>query len=108
MLQGFRLVFWVQFATATILTAIICFVQPETREDVLLSRKAKKLRLVAVDSSATGDDAERKTFGSMMKTTLSRPMRLLFTEPPIQAWTVYVSFACEMNAVTPYGSQNSR
>lgn len=96
MLQGFKAVFWVQFALAALLAIVICFVQAETRDSVLLSRRAKKVREAAGDLNYVARaDEVRAPFGTMVKLTLSRPMRLLFTEPLIQAWTVYVSFACE-------------
>ena len=97
MLEGFRLVFWVQFALAVLLTIIIYFVQAETRESVLLSRKARSIRSTTKDSRFVArSDEEKTSFGTMMKTTLTRPMRLLFTQLPIQAWTIYVSFACKL------------
>jgi hypothetical protein len=97
MLQGFKLVFWVQFGLAALLTIFICFIQAETRESVLLSRKAKMMRKATGDSNYVARAGEgRAPLKVLLRHTLSRPMRLLFTEPPIQAWTVYVSFACEL------------
>jgi hypothetical protein len=96
MLKGFKLVFWIQFALAAVLTVIIWFVQAETRESVLLSRRARKMRLDTGDERYVAKaDEERASFSVMMKITLTRPFKLLAHEAPIQAWTVYVAFACE-------------
>lgn len=95
MLRGFPIVFWVQLALAGLLTVAICFLQAETRESVLLSRKAKALR--ASTGKATyiaSSELERSSFFFMLRTNLGRPLHLLAVEPVIEAWTIYVAFAC--------------
>jgi hypothetical protein len=94
MLRGFRLVFWLVFAISGLLTIGVIFLQHETRESVLLSRKAKKLRAETGDRRFVAQaDEERASLSSILKIALTRPVRLFFTEPVIQAWTAYVSFA---------------
>lgn len=95
MLTGMRLVFWIQFALAGVLTILIYFVQRETRESVLLTWKARALRSQTGDASyASSAELDRPPFATLMRTTLTRPMHLLLVEPAIQVWTVYVAFAC--------------
>ena len=72
---------------------VIYFTISETRASVLLSRRAAALR------KSTGDDryqsreeVARGPFGQMMKTNLSRPLRMLFTEPILASFAVYISF----------------
>jgi len=94
MLRGSPIVFWVQFTMAGLLTLAIFFVQAETRESVLLARKASALRKSTGNSNyAAPFDLEQKSFLTMIRTNLSRPLHLLAVEPVIQAWTVYVAFA---------------
>jgi len=94
MLRGFRLVFWLVFAISGLLTIGVIFLQHETRESVLLSRKARKLRAETGDRRFVAQaDEERASLSSILKIALTRPVRLFFTEPVIQAWTAYVSFA---------------
>jgi hypothetical protein len=96
MLRGSPIVFWVQFTMAGLLTLAIFFVQAETRESVLLARKASALRKSTGNSNyAAPFDLEQKSFLTMIRTNLSRPLHLLAVEPVIQAWTVYVAFACK-------------
>lgn len=96
MLRGFKLVFWCNFAIAGAFTLLLVLTQHETRESILLSRKAKKLREETGDNRFVAQaDEERASLITILKVSLTRPVRLFATEPAIQAWTAYVSFACE-------------
>lgn len=96
MLRGSRLVFWVQFALAGLLTILIYIVQKETRESVLLSRKARAIRKRTQDDRYRASaDADKRSLASVLRSTFTRPLLLLAVEPVIQAWTVYVAFACK-------------
>lgn len=96
MLEGFRLAAWIQFGLAGLLSIAICLLQGETREDVILSKLAPKLtRESGRPHCATAESKKSRTVGQILQTTLGRPFRLLAFEPILQAWTLYVSFACE-------------
>lgn len=96
MLKGMRLCFWILFALAGLLTALLIPLSHETREGVLLSRKAKRLREQTGDNRYVAQaDEERASLLTIMKVSLTRPMRLLFTEPVLQAFTLWISFACK-------------
>ncbi|KAK9894773.1 MFS general substrate transporter [Cystobasidium minutum MCA 4210] len=91
--RGFRPVMWIQFALSGALVILLFFLAKETRADVLLSRKAKKLRLETGDQRfATQAEEERASIATILKVALTRPFHLLFTEPIIQAFTTLLSF----------------
>lgn len=108
-LRGFRLCFWILFAMAGAFTAVIAFFQVETRESVLLSRKARWLREETGDSRFVAQaDEERASLATILKVSLTRPVRLFFTEPVLQAFTLWVSFACEFPFRQPTRSEGTR
>jgi hypothetical protein len=77
------------------------FVLDETRASVLLSRKAAKLRKTTGDGRyQSKDEFERASLAEMFKTSLSRPVRMLLTEPVLLAITLWISFSwavlCEL------------
>ena len=77
------------------------FVLDETRASVLLSRKAAKLRKTTGDDRyQSKDEFERASLAEMFKTSLSRPVRMLLTEPVLLAITLWISFSwavlCEL------------
>lgn len=90
--RGFRPVMWIQFALSASTIILLFFLAKETRADVLLSRKAKKLRLETGDKRYVAQaDEERASLSTILKTALMRPFHLLFTEPIIQAFTILLS-----------------
>ncbi|KAK9894249.1 MFS general substrate transporter [Cystobasidium minutum MCA 4210] len=92
--RGFRLVMWINFALAAAFTVVLAVVAKETRESVLLSRKAKKLRQETGDNRFVAQaDEERASLATILKVSLTRPFRLFLTEPTIQAFTASISFA---------------
>ena len=92
--KGFRLSFWIMFGLSGLFTVVLALVQQETRAGVLLSRKAKKLRKSTGDSRFVAQaDEERASLSTILRISLTRPIRLFFTEPVLQAFTIWVSFA---------------
>jgi hypothetical protein len=91
--HGFRPVMWIQLGLSGILTVILFFLAKETRADVLLARKARKLRKTTGDKRyATQSEEERESIPTMLRIALTRPWFLLLTEPIIQAFTALLSF----------------
>lgn len=85
---------WINFALAAAFTVLLAIVARETRESVLLSRKAKKLRQETGDQRFVAQaDEERASLATILKVSLTRPFRLFLTEPTIQAFTASISFA---------------
>jgi DHA1 family multidrug resistance protein-like MFS transporter len=69
---------------------------PETFAPVLLTRKARKLRLKTGRWSLhSRQEMQEYTLKSFLDKNLLRPIRMLATEPMCFLITLYNSFACE-------------
>jgi MFS family permease len=85
---AYILAIWV-FAVAIL--ALFCL--PEVYGPVLLSRKAKKLRKSGENPQAHHPHEEKSLSPSEVVTKhLSRPLRMLFTEPMVMSIALYASF----------------
>ncbi|SCV68698.1 BQ2448_819 [Microbotryum intermedium] len=89
-----RWISWIQLIIAAVMCLGIIVLTQETRGSVILSRRA------AAKRKATGDpryqcrsDAERASLVILIKISLTRPLFLLFTEPIVAAFSLWVSFA---------------
>ena len=92
--RGFRLIYWIIFAMAGALTIGLYFIMRETRESILLSRKAARLRLQTGDERFVAQaDEERASLSTIIRVALTRPVRLFITEPVLQAFSLWISFA---------------
>ncbi|KAK4050475.1 hypothetical protein OIO90_005058 [Microbotryomycetes sp. JL221] len=91
--RGFRLIQWIMFAMSGAFTLAMFFVLRETRASVLLSRKAARLRKETGDDRyQAAADFERGSIRQMMRTSLLRPIRMLFSEIVLIAITLTISF----------------
>lgn len=113
-----RWIFYMQAITCGIMVALICVIFKETRGSVLLSRKAKVLNkwyeareaagyygFNVSDSEKQGitvsrrirwkvkSDEERVSLGRMIGISLYRPFHLLFTEPVVFWFSLWVAFS---------------
>ncbi|KAM0755764.1 MFS general substrate transporter [Meredithblackwellia eburnea MCA 4105] len=90
---NFRYVAWILFALSGAFTIMLVFVLKETRASVLLSRKAARLRKETNNPryQARGD-AERASLLVMIRTSLGRPIKMLFTEPVLFSFAVWIAF----------------
>lgn len=88
---GWRWVFWIGLMYAA-LTAIPIYLIPETYAPVLLTKRAKKMRkadpTVEVYSAS---ELEKKDYKELITVVLTRPVRMLFTEPIVTATCLYLS-----------------
>ncbi|KAG6829336.1 hypothetical protein H0H93_014497 [Arthromyces matolae] len=86
---GFRYVTWIIFGVSGIFALGLVLFLRETRASVLLARKAAKIRKETGNAKyrAQAED-ERESISVMLKTSLSRPIRLFFTEPLVFVFAV--------------------
>ena len=87
---------WTEYFEAILVAAVLVFAMitmPEVYPPVLLRRKAQDLR------KKTGDDrywhpheSEKINLGNIVTKYLSRPLRMLVTEPMITCIAIYASF----------------
>ncbi|SGY31972.1 BQ5605_C002g01295 [Microbotryum silenes-dioicae] len=89
-----RWISWIQLIIAGVTSLCIILLTQETRGSVILSKRA------AAKRKETGDpryqcrsDAERASLAILIKFSLTRPLFLLFTEPIVAAFSLWVSFA---------------
>ncbi|ESZ98318.1 hypothetical protein SBOR_1311 [Sclerotinia borealis F-4128] len=115
---SWRWIFWVQVITNGLLLVAIILFFPETRGSILLSKKAQCLNkwyeareqagFFGIDMpTSTSDekfvslrirwkvksDEERESLLQMVKISLYRPFHLLFTEPVVFFFSLWVAFA---------------
>lgn len=115
---SWRWMFWLQLIMDGILIAIVTVLFKETRGSVLLSRKGKALNKWYEEREAAGyygvqmpvqskpgefvserirwkvkSDEERTSLGKMIGISCYRPFHLLFTEPVVFFFSLWVSFS---------------
>lgn len=115
---SWRWIFYMQAIINGMAVAVICIAFDETRGSVLLSRKAKALNgwyaareeegyynFIMPSPSGKGDtvsqrirwkvaeDEQRGSLLSMIQISLFRPFRLLFTEPVVFFFSLWVAFS---------------
>ena len=91
--RGFRLVFYIIFAMAGAITVGAYFLASETRESVLLSAKAKRLREKTGENYQSPADQQNLRLSALISGNLDRPVRLFLTEPVLIAFTLWISWA---------------
>ncbi|KAF7553801.1 hypothetical protein G7046_g7002 [Stylonectria norvegica] len=88
---GWRWCFWIAliYAGSTLIMAILL---PETFGPILLSRRAAKMRKADPDSHATAPrDLEETNLNQLLTVVLTRPIRMLISEPIVMTTCAYVS-----------------
>ena len=115
---SWRWIFYTQTISCGLIVALICVIFKETRGSVLLSRKARALNKHYAEREAAGyfgynvvdingtdtivserirwkvkSDEERASLGKMIAISLYRPFHLLFTEPVVFWFSLWVSFS---------------
>lgn len=115
---SWRWIFYIQTIMSAVMVAFICVIFKETRGSVLLSRKAKALNKWYDAREAAGyygfnvpdpekpeatisqrirwkvkSDEERASLKTMIGVSLYRPFHLLFTEPVVFWFSLWVAFS---------------
>ncbi|GLB41314.1 putative major facilitator superfamily protein [Lyophyllum shimeji] len=89
---GWRWIYWVLFIFLGVCCVLTAFI-PETLAPVILRRKAERLRKETGDSSYnTIAEMERLPLSTSLKIALTRPLKMMFTEPIILFMSFYLSF----------------
>lgn len=89
---SWRWIYWVQLISDAILLPVFWFILKETRGDVILARKAKKLRK-AGRNAYTKAELNKTSVVEMLKVSFKRPTKMLVTEFVVISFTLWVSFA---------------
>ncbi|CAD6899612.1 unnamed protein product [Tilletia controversa] len=91
---SWRWVQWISAAASSAFFVVFALTVSESRGSVLLARRAAKLR------KQTGDpryraraEEERASMAVLIKTSLTRPLWLLVSEPVVAAFSIWIAFA---------------
>lgn len=87
-----RWIYYIQLAFDGGCLPIFWLILSETRGDVLLARRARKLRKEGRNAYAKSELEKQSTI-EMVKISFKRPTKMLITEFVVTAFTLWVSFA---------------
>lgn len=88
-----RWIFYIQIIYNAALIPLFWFILRETRGDVILAKRAKKLRKTTGKAVYAESELNRPSTLSMIKLSFYRPVKMLLTEPVVIFFTLWVSFA---------------
>lgn len=91
--QAWRWIFYLQIIYNAGLIPIFWFILRETRADVILARRAKKIRKETDQPVYAESELERKSLLRQLRISFARPARMLTSEPVVIFFTLWVSFA---------------
>ncbi|KIW12686.1 hypothetical protein PV08_09964 [Exophiala spinifera] len=90
---------WITLMMSGVALTLIGLFQPETYAPVLLSWKAKHLRKLSGDNRyrTFSERAQKASLRAKLYLTFCRPFKMLFLEPTIMLWTLYLTFVYMVN-----------
>ncbi|KAI1806575.1 MFS general substrate transporter [Daldinia bambusicola] len=89
---GWRWTFWILSIYDGILVIIAVFVFSETYEIILLNRRAAELRRRTGNPYYTATQAASEGLKSRLSVSLTRPFRLLVTQPILQVVAIFLAY----------------
>ncbi|WWD19342.1 hypothetical protein CI109_103801 [Kwoniella shandongensis] len=90
--KGWRANYYLLLGISGAAWLLTTFFLPETYAVVILRKRAQKLRKETGDESyVTEQELHKQPLSVVIKTSLVRPMQLLFTEPIVLLFTLYLS-----------------
>ncbi|OCF34125.1 hypothetical protein I316_04074 [Kwoniella heveanensis BCC8398] len=90
---GMKWTYGIQAIAAVVSIGLNLLFLRETRSDVLLSRRAKKLTAKTGKKHLCAADLQKKSIASILSVSLIRPLQFLFTEPIVTALSLWIGFA---------------
>ena len=91
--SAWRWIFYVQVIYNAALIPIFYLILKETRGDVILAQRAKRLRRETQKPIYAESEISRDSVWDRMKISFGRPTKMLLTEPVVIFFTLWVSFA---------------
>jgi hypothetical protein len=86
-------IFYIQIIYNAALIPVFWLILKETRGDVILKKRAKKLRKETGKSIYAESELEKTSVLKMLKLSFMRPTKMLLTEPVVIFFTLWISFA---------------
>lgn len=88
-----RWIFYIQIIYNAGLIPVFWFILKETRHDVILAKRASKLRKSTGQQIYAQSEIGRPSILTLIKLSAYRPVKMLLTEPVVTFFTLWVSFA---------------
>lgn len=86
-------IYWIQLICDAALLPVFWFILRETRGDVILAKRAKKLRKQGRTKAYAKFELEKGSVIEELKISFKRPTKMLLTEFVVISFTLWVSFA---------------
>jgi len=86
-------IFYVQIIYNTAFIPIFWLILHETRADVILKRRAGKIRKETGRSVYAESEIRATSIWKLVQTSFERPTRMLISEPVVSFFTLWISFA---------------
>ncbi|KAL7410593.1 major facilitator superfamily domain-containing protein [Mrakia frigida] len=90
---GWRWIQWINGAMTIVLLPLMFVVMKETRASVILTRMASKLRKETGKEYRSKAEQSRPPMLELIRLSVSRPFVMLFTEPVVALYSLWVGFA---------------
>jgi MFS family permease len=86
-------IYYIQIIYNAALIPVFYIILKETRGDVILKKRAQKIRKETGREVYAESELEKPSIASLLKVSFMRPTRMLFTEPVVTFFTLWISFA---------------
>jgi MFS family permease len=86
-------IYYIQIIYNAALIPVFFFILKETRGDVILKRRAKKLRKETGREIYAESELDKPNIATLLKISFMRPTKMLLTEPVVIFFTLWISFA---------------
>lgn len=96
---GWRWLFWVVSIFSGLITISGAFLFAEPYAAKILARKAKGLRKASGCDYYTEQERSTQTLWQILQITLTRPMRLLVTQPTLQVMSIFMAYNFGINYI---------
>ncbi|KAG9201914.1 hypothetical protein G6514_005108 [Epicoccum nigrum] len=88
-----RWIYYIQIIYNAALIPVFWFILRETRGDVILKKRARKLRKETGREIYAESELDQPSVASLLKISFKRPTKMLLTEPVVIFFTLWISFA---------------
>ncbi|KAG6379526.1 major facilitator superfamily domain-containing protein [Boletus reticuloceps] len=104
---GWRWVQWIHIMFSFFFIILVALVMSETRASIILIQIARSQRkLTGNNAHRAKAEIDRESLWSLIKTSCSRPLYFLLTEPIVQSFSIWCGFVwgvvyCFLESITP-------
>ncbi|CAN9181520.1 unnamed protein product [Alternaria alternata] len=88
-----RWIYYIQIIYNAALIPVFYIILKETRGDVILKKRAQKIRKDTGREVYAESELDKPSIASLLKVSFMRPTKMLLTEPVVTFFTLWISFA---------------